>query len=167
MTMDEISSVGHANTFGRRRRSVTHAAARLGCAILVSAACPVVSGCGDGRPGRVPVTGTVVYRGQPLAGGDVVFFPVEGSPGNRARGKANNRGEFALTTFIEGDGAVPGDYKVMVFAYRPADPQRDAGRIAPRAGFPAVPEKYFNVQTTDLTAKVESKPTVVQLELKD
>ena len=135
--------------------------------IHVGLCCLFAIGCSDGKPRRVPVTGTVTYNGKPLPGGDVVFVPADTSNGFRARGKANERGQFALTTFDEGDGAMPGEYKVTVFAYRPADPKRDAGMIAPRVGFPAVPQKYFDQQTTDLTAVVGDKATVVPLDLID
>lgn len=134
----------------------------------VAFCCLVAIGCGsDGKPRRVPVNGTITYIGKPVPNGDVVFVPVDASNGFRARGKANELGQFTLTTFDEGDGAIAGEYKVTVFAYRPVDPKRDAGMIAPRVGFPAVPQKYFDQQTTDLSATVGDKATEVALELKD
>jgi len=136
--------------------------------LLVGMCCLLEVGCGnDGRPRRVPVTGTITYNGQPVPGGDVVFVPADISKGFRARGEANERGQFKLTTFDEGDGAIPGEYKVTVFAYRPADPKRDAGTIVPRVGLRAVPQMYFDQQTTELTAFVGDKPTIVQLDLHD
>ncbi len=137
------------------------------CLTLIGLSCLLLSSCGDGKPRRVPVNGTVLYNGQPLPGGDVVFVPADLNTGFRARGKADAEGQFSLTTFSEGDGAIPGEYKVTVFAYRPRDPKLDADMIAPRVGFPAVPKKYFDHQTTDLTATVNDEPTVVQLQLKD
>ena len=81
--------------------------------IRVGLCCLFAIGCGsDGKPRRVPVTGTVTYNGKPLPGGDVVFVPADTSNGFRARGKANERGQFTLTTFDDGDGGMPGEYKV-------------------------------------------------------
>src|SRR5262245_45540838 len=124
-----------------------------------------LAGCSDGKPRRVPVTGTVSYKGQLLTDGDVVFIPEDSSGGYRARGKVDPGGKFALTTFEKDDGAVPGTYKVTVFAYQSRDPKLDSSRIAPRAGTPAVPQKYFDQKTTDLTVKVEDSATALRLDL--
>jgi hypothetical protein len=40
---------------------------------------PFVSGCGDASR-SVPVGGTVSYRGEPLAGASITFFPASGRP---------------------------------------------------------------------------------------
>lgn len=134
--------------------------------IYVGSCCLLVMGCGsDGKPRRVPVSGTVRYLGNPIPGGDVVFVPVDRSSGFRACGKSDERGHFELTTFDDRDGALPGEYKVTVFAYRPADPQRDVGLIAPRVGLPAVPVKYFDQQTTDLTVAVGNQATDISIDL--
>ena len=136
--------------------------------ICVGLCCLFAIGCGnDGKPRRVPVAGVITYNGKPVPEGDVVFVPVDAAKGFRARGKANKNGQFTLTTFDEGDGAVPGEYKVTIFAYRPVEPKRDGDMIAPRVGLPAVPKKYFDQQTTDLSATVGDDATEVQLDLKD
>jgi len=129
--------------------------------------CLVASGCSDGKPHRVPVSGTIMYKGERVAWGEVVFAPVDHSKGVLARGKANERGEFMLTTFDANDGAVPGEYKVLVFAYRSGTDQKREPDRRQRAGLPAVPEKYFNKDTTDITATVENKAATIQLDLKD
>jgi hypothetical protein len=136
-------------------------------AIATLACCALAVGCGDGKPRRVPVTGTIRYQNKPLEGGDVVFVPVDARNGFRAIGKTDDQGQFALTTFQRGDGAVPGEYKVTVFAYHNGDPSRDTDMIAPPVGAPAVPEKYSSQRTTDLAATVGNEPTVVEFELKD
>jgi hypothetical protein len=70
------------------------------------------TGCGGGRK-PVAVSGTITLDGKPLAGATVTFSPVEGH-GRSAGGLTDDSGEFDLTTFNSGDGALPGDYKVIV-----------------------------------------------------
>src|SRR5690349_11000881 len=72
------------------------------------------NGCGkhDDRPGRVPVTGTVLRAGQPVAEATVIFEPVGSTPA--ATGTTDAAGRFVLSTFDAADGAAPGEYKVAV-----------------------------------------------------
>jgi hypothetical protein len=73
----------------------------------------IASGCGDsGAPKVVPVKGTVVFRGKPLANARVTFY-AKGAP-IPAVGDTNDAGEFELTTYAKGDGAVAGENKVTV-----------------------------------------------------
>lgn len=68
----------------------------------------VVSGCG----GRESVSGTVRREGEPLATGKVIFSPVSG--GKLAFGAIQPDGTFQLTTESADDGAVAGQYRVMI-----------------------------------------------------
>lgn len=125
-----------------------------------------MSGCwGSSGPQRVPVSGTVEYNGNPLTQGNVVFVPVVPSEGYPAHGTIGPDGRFKLTTFDDGDGAVPGDYKVTVFAY---DGMRDVPGLAfPDVGPSLIPERYNQATTTDLLETVGDKRTKVKLVLKD
>jgi hypothetical protein len=71
-------------------------------------------GCAGGsdRPATVSVGGKVTYNGQPVEGAGIQFVIKEGS--RSAFGTTNAAGEFTLTTFEPGDGAVPGDYTIIV-----------------------------------------------------
>ena len=75
----------------------------------------VASGCGDGRPARVPVSGHVLIDGQPLTRGNVKFVPQNGRPSS---GKIGDDGSFALTCYDGGDGALMGVHRVQVSANR-------------------------------------------------
>jgi hypothetical protein len=74
----------------------------------------LASGCGEQRPALVPVTGTVVSRGQPLAGAVVSFRPLGANayhlPGQAVTG-ANGKYR-ALTG--DRSGLLPGAYEVTV-----------------------------------------------------
>ena len=71
------------------------------------------SGCGDGRPTRVAVSGKVLIDGQPLTQGIVQFVPEDSRP---AAGKLDAEGNFTLTSYDGDDGVVLGTHKVMVAA---------------------------------------------------
>ena len=61
-----------------------------------------------------PVKGRVLLPGgRPLTSGRVEFFPVK-EPGLLAHGEIKPDGTFELETRQQGDGAIPGDYKVRI-----------------------------------------------------
>lgn len=111
----------------------------------------MATGCGDGFPQRYPVSGTVRFAdGSPVKTGTIEL----GGNGSRwtASGEIQRDGSFVLTTVNQGDGAVPGEYKVvvrqMVLAYLPAEGGHDHGKL--------VADRYRDYKTTDLSAKVEA-----------
>ncbi len=61
----------------------------------------------------VPVAGTVVYEGQPVADAVVTFH---GGP-RQAVGRTDERGRFVLRTYEAGDGATVGSHVVTVTKY--------------------------------------------------
>jgi hypothetical protein len=75
----------------------------------------VVAGCGDRRPARVPVSGSVLIDGQPLTRGNIKFVPETGRP---SAGKIGEDGRFTLTCYDGNDGAIPGTHRVQVAANR-------------------------------------------------
>lgn len=126
-----------------------------------------VTGCGDKRPRRVPVSGTVSYKNSALPQSEVIFIPQDNTKGIRARGRANDRGEFVLTTFDRDDGVVPGVYKVAVFAYKPGSGAPNASTRITSVGPPAIPERYFNHDSSGLTAVVPEEGATLHFDLKD
>lgn len=71
-----------------------------------------LAGCGAERPQTIRVTGTVTLDGDPVEGAVVGFTPEEG--GRPATGTTDAGGKFTLTTFEDGDGALPGRHLVTV-----------------------------------------------------
>lgn len=90
----------------RRRMCLT-----LTCGLLATA----FQACSSRDARLCPVTGTVVYRGQPVEGAAVAFRPQGG--GQLVTGTTDAQGRFKLTTFKLGDGARPGKYVVSVSKY--------------------------------------------------
>jgi len=94
-------------------------------------------GCG-GKPGPVPVQGTVLLDGKPLEGATVSFVP-EGGTGRSASGFTDKDGVFHLMTTNPNDGAVPGNYRVTV-TKADIDPEIVKEQESPD---PAVREKAY------------------------
>jgi len=85
-----------------------------------------ISGCGSGN--TYSVRGRVLLDDAPVAGATVTFMPVNGK-GRPADGFTNAEGVFRLKTLKEGDGALKGDYIVVVSRTDavPEPPQAEPG----------------------------------------
>ena len=114
-----------------------------------------LSGCGPKYPETFPVAGTVTLDGKPVAGAAVVFTPEEGQ---QATGTTDDSGRFELSTFQLGDGALPGTHRVTV-AKTTTDPDDEVKLIF------IIPQKYGNLQTSDLTCDVQAEMGPVQYDL--
>lgn len=84
---------------------------RLACALL---AAPLLVGCGDGGPPRVPVSGKVTANGQPVNGGNFTFAPMASGP--TADSAPVVAAVNADGTFKVDQGAVAGRYRVIYSA---------------------------------------------------
>ena len=102
------------------------------------------SGCGDSvdpnRPKTYPVSGTVTQGGQPVADANVTFHAKDGSRG--AVGVTDANGNFQLTTFTAGDGAVAGEHEVSITKYdQPKITPKGDGSIGDTGDDPETPEE--------------------------
>jgi len=90
------------------------------CVILICAG--VVCGCGkpaSDLPVCYPVSGTVLVDGTPAVRAVVCFYPVSPQHGGQeyvGQTLTDDNGEFRMTTFSSGDGALKGEYVVTVVA---------------------------------------------------
>ena len=155
----------------RFRRSWT--AALSGAFVLL------VVGCGDssGLPPRYAVTGKVTYNGAPVPKGTVTFEPA--SPDGRHASGAITDGTYSLSTLGDNDGAMPGDYKVVIIATEldltevaarskgGAAHHDDAFAKAVQNAKDLIPKMYSRSDTSGLTAKVEAKSNTIDFALKD
>jgi len=142
------------------------------------------NGCGSSKK-TVRVDGTVTWDGAPVAGATVTFVPT-GEGGKEAIGLTDNSGNFELTTFNSNDGAMPGEYAIIVTKKPPvavgaggaqggppADPMAAMKEFSkgakvgvsggPKNELPAVYEKAGS--PNPLKAKVESGMGKVELKL--
>lgn len=147
-----------------------------GCGIALGAV-----GCGsdDGRPPLARVSGTVTYKGKPLAGAAIVFLP-EKQGIRSALSVTDEQGRYKLWTYEKGDGAPVGNHQVTVAlrgppekaALHPSVKGKNLGEAyyeqVAATGKPLIPEKYFNPDTSGLTANVvKGKDNVVDFDLED
>jgi hypothetical protein len=115
-----------------------------------------VCGCsGNTAPVVAPVHGQVLYNGRPIPNAQVTFHPVgeTGRAAVRPVGKVDEQGRFSLTSFHEGDGAPPGEYRVTVVWYL-ARPVQAGSDETVSANY--LPAKYAIADTSQLTATVTS-----------
>lgn len=123
----------------------------IGTALLIV----IASGCGKGS-NQVPVVrvrGTVTLDGKPVTKGLVVFFPKFDAP--VARGRIKEDGTYVLSTYGSGDGAAIGEFNVAILAQDEEAlleslPEDFAGNVPEPP--PLIPRKYFNQNTSELTA---------------
>jgi hypothetical protein len=116
---------------------------------------------GCGGDGVHPVEGKVVWKdGTPakeLEGALVVFDLPEKQ--SNANGSVQADGTFRLTTKKDGDGALAGEYKVLIIERRKAGGGPDPTAMAP--GHMDV--KYSDPTTSDLRATVKSGTNTITL----
>ncbi|QDU62189.1 hypothetical protein Pan216_30560 [Planctomycetes bacterium Pan216] len=119
----------------------------------------LVPACGGtAHPTTYPVSGSVHYKGEPLAVGVITFHP---DKGRAAYGTIKGGEILGVTTFRQGDGALPGHHRVVVESTKedPNDPFSSTSLI---------PEKYGNPDTSGLEADLSSsRGNTLTYELKD
>lgn len=118
----------------------TAAKQRLFLGLFLAALC-LAAGC-DSRPKRVPVSGTVLIDGQPLAFGTVVFVP---DGGRQSTGTLDSSGHFQLSCFDPNDGALLGEHKVQVLSSEFINNTTNKWHA---------PKKYADRRTSGLTEKI-------------
>lgn len=73
-------------------------------------------GCGSSdQPKAYPTTGVVNFNGKPMKGGGAIsFVPVNPQAGKAAGGEIQEDGTFVMSTYGDGDGSIPGEFRVIV-----------------------------------------------------
>lgn len=131
--------------------------------VLIGLTVLVAVGCSDSQ--LVEATGTLTYRGKPVANANILC---QSSGGITATGATDEQGHFKdLSTSKPGDGVVPGEYKVAVTPQTAAPDETEAASYdEPPA--PPFPTKYLTPDTSDLNITVTADgPNRFNLELKD
>ncbi|HJZ91609.1 MAG TPA: hypothetical protein VKE40_12110 [Gemmataceae bacterium] len=114
----------------------------------------VAPGCSNKRIKTYPVSGQVLYNGDPLKGVDIALHPMDpkNDTGYPPHATTDANGKFTLTTFLKDDGAPAGEFRVAVaFAVEAVDEGSDQGK---RLSF-QVPEKYHRAETSGLSITIK------------
>lgn len=128
------------------------------------------TGCSSKEPGPelTPTTGTVLLNEEPLVNADLVFIPLEGTPGVGGQARTKEAGEFEVIYSRGGEGLPVGTYRVAV-SYRlmPDGTPVPEGDTTPPIESPAretLHRKYSSQDDSGLRATV-SPGTPIELKL--
>jgi len=140
-----------------------------------------LAGCGGGGatdgPKLEKVTGKVTLSGAPVEGAVVTFAP-KGQGQRTATARTDASGNFDMTTITAGDGAVKGEYTVVIVKQEQlatvatpdsSDPNYGKSSAYPGAGSKTkflTPEKYASPGTSGLTASVKEGKNEINFDLK-
>jgi hypothetical protein len=133
----------------------------LGAAILLTL------GCGGGRKeGLAPVAGQITFKGHPAPAGQITFYPLDGKRGSS--GAIDSSGNYKLTCYNPGDGALIGKHKVVIDATEVPPPAPDYEAAPEGTVFPPIqppkrilPPEYYSQATTPLEAEVKDEDNVI------
>ena len=130
-----------------------------------------VSGCSSStEEAKVyPVTGKVTIDNAPLANATVMLQPIEG--GSFGYGETDANGLFVISTFAVGDGAIPGEHRIVITKKTPAAELASSGDgsdiTVDQSGSmtQSVPKRYGNAESSGLKVMVEAdlEPLVLKL----
>lgn len=122
-----------------------------------------IVGCSR-APARAPVEGQVIYDGQPLQFGTVMFQPPSGQP---SQARIRPDGTFTMETFGHGPGAIVGRCRVRITCYESDAPGADGAMAEePVTGRMLIPERYGQYATSNLEVEVQpgrNKPLLFEL----
>ena len=129
----------------------------------------LILGCGgrrDSRPATAPVSGRVLFGGEPVAEALVVFYPTTPHAA-AAHATTDDNGKYVLTSFHPSDGAVPGSYIVLITkqqAMNEMTPQESRAYYERTGASPPLPtykdllpKKYGNHESSGLSAEVSAE----------
>jgi hypothetical protein len=133
---------------------------RTGLAFLVLAALLVPAGCAGKK--AATVSGKVTYRGRPVPLGAIYFH---GSNDQMAMGLLHEDGSFTVTDVPLGQvKALVRAQDPGVYAQQLTGPAGVAPKTAP-AAFVAVPDKYADLNTTDLVFTIAGETRDLEVDL--
>ncbi len=127
-------------------------------------------GCGGGETSST-VAGKVTYKGAPVTGGTLKFYP-EGSKDVFITGAINPDGTFSLINVPKGKSKVVVETDSIKQQALMNERLKDKSGKTPGAAGPTpvyvqIPAKYARPDTTDLTCEVKSGKNTSDLDLKD
>ncbi|MCG6155528.1 carboxypeptidase-like regulatory domain-containing protein [Rubinisphaera margarita] len=131
-----------------------------------------VLGCGGGDNVEIsllPVTGTVLADGQPVANAAVTFAPYGAQVGRPAYGRTDESGKYELA-FVDGrPGCPPGNYIVTISKFAQPDGSAFPANVPPEEqtaiGVEHIPPQYSDPTKTKLLAEVSPQGGDIPFEI--
>jgi hypothetical protein len=115
----------------------------------------VAAGCGSGR---YPVSGRVTYEdGSPVEAGIVIGEATVNDELVGVQGNIERDGSFRWGADTPGDGALPGEYRVIVVPVSLGDSELAEGKL------PAVHSKFTRYETSGITFEVKPEENVLNI----
>jgi hypothetical protein len=106
----------------------------------------ILAGCNRSKPELIPVRGNVLFQGKPIPRAEIVLHPQFEGPGWMPVATVAEDGSFAVSTKQDGDGALPGKYKVTLSWHPRARDDNPGPNL--------LPARYADVSTSDLELQV-------------
>lgn len=125
--------------------------------------CLSVLGCGGGidKVPLVKVSGTLYLDDQPHGGVALILQPVVGGTSSpSASAEVGSDGKFTLMTYVEGDGAQPGDYAVQITGSSTGGGSTDPAAMMSALQVPSVEDAKVTIPkdgSENLEIKLKSK----------
>jgi len=136
-------------------------------ALLLGCSAGFLSGCGQASDPNArevfPTQGVVTFRGVPIPDASIRLHPLmppdDGKPVFIPRGQADESGRFVLSTYRQGDGAPPGDYRVSFSWLGPLDGVSEdvEDRLRER-----LPPRYIAAETSGVMVTVTDGENVLE-----
>jgi hypothetical protein len=125
-----------------------------------------LAGCGKPTVLTVPVQGRITYGGGDWPKPGMLYFapiePAANFPQRPGRASFSPDGNFRAMTFKEGDGLIPGKYRINIECWE-TPPSMDAGAPAAKS---YVPAKFPSEKSNDLEIDVPAnRHEVIELKL--
>jgi hypothetical protein len=131
---------------------------------IVYLAVTAIGGCGKSKPADTVVRGQILYRGDPVSGGLIVFAPNpdRGSDGPVLTATLQDDGSFTLAT-PDGKPIPAGWYRIAVA------PKAGSVRVpTAERPYPGLPAKYRNPSLSGLEREIKAEAdNVVCFDLED
>lgn len=139
--------------------------------LLIALAC---TGCSNGNKTVYPVMGKITLNGKPMeGGGSIAFVPVEGQDGKTAGGVIDDEGNYTLSTYGDGDGSIPGKFRVVIIQSSADEPEATPDGQAPRTEAivtlsrdKMIPPVYSDFKGSPLSATVKAESNELDFDLK-
>ena len=135
---------------------------------LIAGMLSSLTGCGNGMPQTVKVTGKVTFDGKSPPGPGIVYFlpkeSAEGFPMRPATGDFGADGFYQTTTFEKNDGVMHGKYKMYIECWE-QEPNMEGKPVKSH-----VTKKYQSAETSgyelDITKETKAKELNLDLATK-